>query len=191
MRTVRKSHRRSFFKEYSLLMASEHPTANMESVDGTTPSTVSHTARNRSQAQRVPLQAITHSCQRSTRSCRRSTRSCRLPTRSCRLSMCSCVGKRCIVSALTRCVANMRLSSVGSHAVMFYAFMQAASSLRPPGTFTTHYTDANRRETLPKQHYITCLAQCVPAFWFCLNSIIVLPYISWIAPARQQWSTFC
>ena len=39
--------RRSFFTVCSLLMASEHPTANMESVDGTTPSTVSHTARNR------------------------------------------------------------------------------------------------------------------------------------------------
>ena len=29
------------------------------------------------------------------------------------------------------------------------------------------------------------------AFWFCLNSIIFLPYITWIAPARQQWSPFC
>ena len=29
------------------------------------------------------------------------------------------------------------------------------------------------------------------AFWFCLYSIISLLYISWIAPARQQWSTFC
>ena len=28
--------------------------------------------------------------------------------------------------------------------------------------FSTHCTDANRRETMPKQHYITCLAQCVP-----------------------------
>ena len=39
------------------------------------------------------------------------------------------------------------------------AFMQAASSLRPPAVVCT---DANRRETMPKQHYITCLAQCVP-----------------------------
>ena len=28
--------------------------------------------------------------------------------------------------------------------------------------FSTHCTDANRRETMPKQHYITCPAQCVP-----------------------------
>ena len=29
-------------------------------------------------------------------------------------------------------------------------------------TFSTHCTDAHRRETMPKQHYITCLVQCVP-----------------------------
>ena len=54
--------------------------------------------------------------------CRLSTRSCRRSTRSCWLSTCSCVGKRCIVNAITPCVANinqdnrrfLRLSSVGS-----------------------------------------------------------------------------
>ena len=85
-------------------MASEHPTANMESVNGTTPSARPLAGYHALMlavnafmppAVNVFMQAV-------------STR--------------SCVGKRCIVSALTRCVANinqdnrrfLRLSSVGS-----------------------------------------------------------------------------
>ena len=64
--------------------------------------------------------------------CRLSTCSCRLSTPSCSMSMHSC--RLPVLSDL----------------------------LLWSGTFSTHCTDANRRETMPKQHYITCLAQCVP-----------------------------
>ena len=64
--------------------------------------------------------------------CRLYTCSCRLLTPSCSMSMHSC--RLPVLSDL----------------------------LLWSGTFSTHCTDANRRETMPKQHYITCLAQCVP-----------------------------
>ena len=35
------------------------------------------------------------------------------------------------------------------------------SDLVLSGTFSTHCTDANRRDTVPKPHHITCLVQCV------------------------------
>ena len=75
-------------------------------------------------------------------STRLSNRSCRLSTHSCRLSTLSCRLSTCMYMQYCQCV----------HAG--YQFSQTWS-----GTFCT---DANRRDTMPKQHYITCLAQCVP-----------------------------
>ena len=73
-------------------------TANMESVDGTTPSTVSHTARYvRLSASPCRLSRAHASGERvHAAGGQRVHAGCR-----------SCVGKRCIVSALTRCVANI------------------------------------------------------------------------------------
>ena len=86
------------------------------------------------------LSASSRSCQRSKRSCRLSTRSCRLSTCSCRLSTHSCrlSTPSCTMSCRLPVLSDLLLWS---------------------GAFSTH---ANRRETMPKQHYITCLAQCVP-----------------------------
>ena len=84
-------------------------TANMESVDGTTPSTVSHTACNRRLSASPCRLSRAHASDE-----RVHAAGGQCVHAGCR----SCVGKRCIVSALTRCVANinrriLRLSSVG------------------------------------------------------------------------------
>ena len=96
------------------------------------------------------LSASSRSCQRSKRSCRVSTRSCRLSTCSCRLSTPSCrlSTPSCRLSTPS-CTTSCRLPVL-------------SDLLLWSGAFSTHCTDANRRETMPKQHYITCLAQCVP-----------------------------
>ena len=65
--------------------------------------------------------------------------------------------------------------------------------------FSTHCTDTNRRETMPKQHYnalhnvfqhlrYTAVLSCWLAYTAVLAQLLhhFLPYISWIAPARQQ-----
>ena len=106
--------RRSFF---TLLMVLY--TANTESVDGTTPSTVSYTARkslDMSGSARPP--AGYHALMLAVNAFMPPAVNVFMQAVSTR----SCVGKRCIVSALTRCVANinqgnrrfLRLSSVGS-----------------------------------------------------------------------------
>ena len=112
------------------------------------------------------LSASSRSCQRSKRSCRLSTRSCSLSTCSCRLSTPSCrlSTPSCTMSCRLPVLSDLLLWS---------------------GAFSTHCTDASRRLALYNMPCIMC-SNTTSAFWFCLNSIILLPYISWIAPARQQ-----
>ena len=92
-------------------------------------------------------------------------------------------------TALRAVIRSVRLAALAQrcrlsriHAGGQRAFMQAASSLLPRGAdqrslsthscrllvlsdllvvYTKHCTDANRRETMPKQHSVTCLVQCV------------------------------
>ena len=97
-RTGEATYRICSFSVCSQLMASEHPRANMESVDGTTPSTV------------VTQPVIARYVRLSASPCRLSRAHASVHAAGgqrvhagCR----SCVGKRCIVSALTRCVANI------------------------------------------------------------------------------------
>ena len=45
---------------------------------------------------------------------------------------------------------NAFMQAVNAFMQYVNAFVQAASSLRPPGV--VQYADANRRETMPKQH---------------------------------------
>ena len=95
---------------------------------------------------RVRLAAQAQRCRLSTHSCRRSTRSCSLSTGSCRLSV----------------LSDLLVVAINAFMQPINAFMQDASSLDHlvwSGTFTTHCTDANRRETMPKQHSVTCLVQ--------------------------------
>ena len=77
------------------------------------------------------LQAITHSCRRS----------CSLSTRSCRLSY-------LLVAAINAFIQPINAGCYFSPTCAWWS-----------GAFTTHCTDANRREIMPKQHSVTCLVQ--------------------------------